>query len=338
MAVLRIKYVQAFTDPWGHQRLYFRRKGYKKVSLRGPVGSAEFNEDYALALKAPRIGREIGAKLTKAGSISDLLIQYYDSMNFAQLRPSTQENYKRILERFRTSYGDKMVHTLERRHIHAMMDAKRDTPGAAYSFLKRIKTVFDFAIERGFRHDNPAFKVKAPKLKGFRALTDNDLDAYFSFWSVGSVQSRAMALLLYTGQRRSDAVRMGLQHVRDGRISVTQEKTGAKLQIPIHARLKAEIETMPAGQLMFITGVNGKPLTSESFGNVFGEWCEAAGLPHNSSPHGVRKAAGRRLAEAGCTAKQIMAILGHRSLAEAERYTRDADQIGLADEAIGKLK
>lgn len=44
------------------------------------------------------------------------------------------------------------------------------------------------------------------------------------------------------------------------------------------------------------------------------------------------------LAEAGCTAKQIMAILGHRSLSEAERYTRDADQIGLADEAIGKLK
>lgn len=147
-----------------------------------------------------------------------------------------------------------------------------------------------------------------------------------------------MAVLLYTGQRRSDAVKMGLQHVRDGRISVTQEKTGARLQIPIHARLQAEIDLMPAGQLMFITGVNGKPMVSESFGNAFGEWCEAAGLPNDSSPHGVRKAAGRRLAEANCTAKQIMAILGHQSLAEAERYTRDADQIGLADEAIGKLK
>jgi hypothetical protein len=33
-----------------------------------------------------------------------------------------------------------------------------------------------------------------------------------------------------------------------------------------------------------------------------------------------------RLAEAGCTANGIMSVLGHRTLAKAERYTRDADQ------------
>ena len=46
-------------------------------------------------------------------------------------------------------------------------------------------------------------------------------------------------------------------------------------------------------------------------------------------PHGLRKAAGRRLAEAGCTPHEIMAVLGHKTLAEAERYTRDADQAAL---------
>ena len=50
------------------------------------------------------------------------------------------------------------------------------------------------------------------------------------------------------------------------------------------------------------------------------------------------KAAGRRLADAGCTAHEIMAVLGHKTLAEAERYTREADQVWLATEAMTKLE
>ena len=53
---------------------------------------------------------------------------------------------------------------------------------------------------------------------------------------------------------------------------------------------------------------------------------------------GLRRAAGRRLAEAGCSTKQIMAVLGHKSIAEAERYTRDADQIRLATDAMSRLE
>ena len=64
----------------------------------------------------------------------------------------------------------------------------------------------------------------------------------------------------------------------------------------------------------------------------------AAGLPLECQPHGLRKAAGRRLAEAGCTANEIMSVLGHRTLAEAERYTRDADQVRLATDAVTKLE
>jgi hypothetical protein len=53
---------------------------------------------------------------------------------------------------------------------------------------------------------------------------------------------------------------------------------------------------------------------------------------------GLRKATGRRLAEVGATTKEIMSILGHTTLAEAERYTEEADQIGLAEDAVIKLE
>ena len=56
----------------------------------------------------------------------------------------------------------------------------------------------------------------------------------------------------------------------------------------------------------------------------------------NCSAHGLRKAAARRLAEAGCTAHEIGAITGHISLSELVRYTRAADQRRLAEAALAK--
>lgn len=53
---------------------------------------------------------------------------------------------------------------------------------------------------------------------------------------------------------------------------------------------------------------------------------------------GLRKVAGRRLAEAGCTSKEIAALLGHRTLSEVNIYTRSADQLRLSDTAIQRLK
>jgi integrase len=52
----------------------------------------------------------------------------------------------------------------------------------------------------------------------------------------------------------------------------------------------------------------------------------------------LRKAAARRLAEAGCTEHEIAAITGHASLAEVQRYTKGANQKRLAEAAMSKVK
>jgi integrase len=74
----------------------------------------------------------------------------------------------------------------------------------------------------------------------------------------------------------------------------------------------------------------------QGFGNFISEAIQAAELPARCKAHGLRKAAARRLAEAGCTAKQIQAITGHKSLEEVERHTRKADQMQLARQAVTK--
>jgi integrase len=113
-----------------------------------------------------------------------------------------------------------------------------------------------------------------------------------------------------------------------------------RLMIPIHPRLKECIdawEPSSSGHFLTSRGLGNSPYSAKAFSSVMSTWREAAGLPAGLSPHGLRKAAARRLAEAGCTPHQIAAITGHKTLSEVTRYTRDVRQVKLAREAIEKL-
>jgi integrase len=143
--------------------------------------------------------------------------------------------------------------------------------------------------------------------------------------------------MLYTGQRRSDIVRMGWQHVRDGKISVRQEKTGASLLIPIAPELAAALAPVPRTNMTFLLTERGAPFTSAGFGNWMRDRCDEAGLPQCSA-HGLRKLMATRLTNAGCSDREIMAITGHKSVSEVSRYTKKRDQDHLGEQAMARLQ
>jgi integrase len=99
----------------------------------------------------------------------------------------------------------------------------------------------------------------------------------------------AFALLLHTGQRRSDVVKMGRPHIKQGRLMVRQTKTGASVSIPINMELQSALNAMPGDNLTLLLTEFGKPFTSNGFGNWFRARCDEAGLPQCSA-HGLRKA------------------------------------------------
>jgi integrase len=183
-------------------------------------------------------------------------------------------------------------------------------------------------------------EMRRPKKakEGFRAWTGEDIAQFEARWPSGSRERLALALLLYTGQRRQDVIVMGRQHVRGGVISVVQQKTGTRLEIPLAIPLRSELAQVPPGQLTFLQTQYGEPFTPAGFGNWFRERAQAAGLPARSNAHGLRKAAAAALAESGCTDKQIMAVTGHKNLSEVTLYTASADQARLAREAIARLE
>jgi len=193
-----------------------------------------------------------------------------------------------------------------------------------------------YAVEIGIRADNPAVGIKRPRLskEGWKTWSEADVARFEDEHPVGTKARLALALLLYTGQRVSDMARMGRQHVHDRLIDVRQQKTGAALSIPIHPELRAIIDSMPVDNLNFMMTATGKPFTANGFCHWFFDRCREAGLPAGLSAHGLRKAMCRRLAEACCSVPQIMAISGHQTLSEVQRYTRAAEQSRMARQAM----
>jgi integrase len=239
-----------------------------------------------------------------------------------------------ILERFRAAYGDRPFALLPPEWIEALLDAK--PPHAARSWRATLRSLCQFAVKRGHLRADPTANIKPRAITGdgFHTWIEDEIAQFEAHHPIGTKPRLALALLLYTAQRRSDVIRMGRQHIRDGVLAVKQQKTGKPLAIPVHPHLQAVLDATPSEHLTFLVTATGKPYSGNHFTESFREWCDAAGLPKRCKPHGLRKAACRRLAEAGCSGNEIMAISGHATMKELERYTRAADQARLARNAM----
>lgn len=330
------KYVSEFTDRHGKVRVRFRRKGQESHYFQSVPWTPEFMQEYQACLDreaAPAI--QPGINRTKAGTFNALIASYYGSPEFKGLRPSTQTTYRGIIERFREKHGDKRVAAIERKHVKAIIGSMHETPAAANNLLDRLKALMTLAIDLGMRKDDPTLRMRGYGRtgEGFHTWTEEEIAAFEARHPLGSKARLALALMLYTGQRRSDAVTMGWQHVAGSRITVKQQKTDARLEIPMHPTLVAVMAATPRDNMTFLSTAYGKPFTAAGFGNWFRDRCNEAGLVQCSA-HGLRKAAARRLAEAGCTNQQIKAITGHKTDREVSRYTAAADQVRLAEQAM----
>jgi len=330
------RYVQAWVDGRdGRAYYYLRRRGFPRVRLPGLPWSPSFMAAYEAALAGPRTA--IGGGRIKPGSVAAVVAEYLDSQQFFGSKSAgTQRMRRGILERFRAAYGERPFALLPAEWIEALLDAK--PPHAARSWLVTLRSLCQFAVKRGWLRADPTANIKQRSIKGdgYHTWTEDEIAQFEAHHPVGTKPRLALALLLYTAQRRGDIVKIGRQHIRDGVFTVKQEKTGVTLAIPVHPHLQAVFDATPGEHLTFLITATGKPYGGNAFTEQFRNWCDAAGLPRRCKPHGLRKAACRRLAEAGCSANEIMAISGHATMKELVRYTKAADQARLARNAMTK--
>jgi integrase len=332
------RFVHGYLDRHGKPRFYLRRAGFKPVPLPGLPWSPEFMQAYETALGSTQC-IEIGANRTNPGTINALVVVYYRSDEWHALAADTQKTRRRIIERFRAQHGDKRVALLQRRHIEDMLSAITRLTAKRH-WLKAIRGLLRSAVP-SMRKDDPTegiASIKLPKSKGHHTWTDGEIDQYRAHWPLGTQQRLVMEFALETASRRGEVVRLGPQHVKNGRIRIERTHGSNDVDIPMSPELQAACDAMPKAHLTYIVTAYGKPRSKYGLGNDFAKWATEAGLPARCRLHGLKKGGMRRLAEARLTTHELMAISGHRTLSEVQRYTEDANRKLLADTGMAKKR
>ena len=350
---LRPRFTVVDSDRHGNVRVYYRRHG-RKVRLHNLTDTASFLAEYQAAAAAPK---KDDAPATGAPAASEslrwLIQQYYVSGAYRDgLSARTRYVRRGLLDAISEKHGHKPFRLMESRHVEQIMEEKAGFPEAANNRLKALRRLFAWAkrpmrLQRDPTADVPFRECSNPD--GFYTWSMEDVRLYEARHAIGTKARLALALLLCTGVRRSDVVRLGRQmervsfavvkgeRVRVETLHFTEFKGRKRMPkhraVPILPELRAVIDASPSGNLTYLVTGFGKPFTANGFGNWLKRRCREAGLEHCSA-HGLRKAGATNAAENGATEHQLMAMFGWENPRQAAVYTRKANRDRLAAGAM----
>jgi integrase len=298
-----------------------------RTRIRAAFGTPEFGAEYQAAI-ATFSAQKKKAEGGLSGTLAWLIERYRETRAWTNLSPATRRQRENIFCHVLDSAGRQPFAKITTAMIKAGRDRRAATPAQARHFLDTMRGLFRWAVEAQMAKGDPTSGIADParsSSEGFVTWTPDDIAAYEVRWPIGTKERVWLDVLIYTGLRRGDAVRLGRQHVRNNIATLKTEKTGMVVNLPIIPVLAKTLAVGPCGDLTFICGERGNPLTKESFGNEFRRACKAAGLSRRSA-HGLRKAAATRAADNGATEAQLEAIFGWTGGRMASLYTRAANR------------
>ena len=326
------------TSRHGSTAWYVRFGKGLRIRLRSDFGTDEFTVEYEAALQG--VPRPINGN-PATGTLVWLIGRYREVGAWTTLSRATRRQRENIFKQAIEKAGNQPATQITMQVIVAGCERRSNTPAQARHFLDAMRGLFGWATKAGLVKTDPTSGVENPQVRkgdGFPAWTEDDVERYQRRWPIGTRQRVWLDVLLYTGVRRGDAVLLGRQHIRDGVATLKTEKSGGTITVTllILPVLAETLATGPCGDLTFITGERGQPLTKESFGNLFRAAARAAGV--SKSAHGVRKIAAATASDNGATVPQLEAIFGWSGGRMASLYTRSSDRKRLALDAMSKLK
>lgn len=349
VATVRLKYLHVYRSG-GRAYGYYRRDGLR-IRLRGAPGSAEQMAHYA----------EVHARHERPAPAADdprslaaLITAYRQSPEYlTEIKATTRADYEKMLPRLRDHFGTGLVHELQRQHVRRIRDhfawevttaedgteTRRPTPARANKAIAVLSVLMRHAVELGWRADNPCLRATKLRVGRWRAWTDAEVTR---FLEAAPPHMRLAALIGLHGLRGSDAARLTWAAWQRGAIHYTPVKTEGEaptpLAIPAHPLLAEALAGAPRVAVTILTRADGSPWpTALHMQTEASTTLRSLGLA-GVVWHGLRKTAGRWLAEAGASDSEIAAILGHRTRQMVEQYTADAGRAKAAARGMAKLK
>ena len=234
-----LPYLMQDMDRHGNFRLYVRRKNVGKVRLKLMPGSPKFMDEYKAALdRLSEQPKKAPDKAQHVGTLGWLSEQFYKSPQFAVI-DKRQQRVRQLVTRAMldepTKEGSKYrfydcpISAFNAEHVRILRNRRKDAPSVANKRVSELRQMFGWGVEEcpTWVKRNVALEVKSLKYEkeGFRPWTSEDVAQFEAYWPVGSTPRLAVALMLYTGVRRSDVVLLGPPMVKNGSITFMPEKT-----------------------------------------------------------------------------------------------------------------
>jgi integrase len=345
MAKAHLKYLSVERNRHGREVIYVIAGSGKRrrVRIRERFGAPGFMAAYEAAVAALEQPLAQGRAEPRKGTLRWLAGLYFASPAFRELDIKSQGVRMAVIEScLRESAAPGSQHLVAdcpltlfgTKQVRMLRDRRADKPGAANNRMKYLSALFGWAIENepDTVTTNPVRDVAKLKYEttGFRPWTETDLAKFEAAYPVGTKQRLALALLLFTGARRSDVVGLGPACVRDGMIRFVPRKTRRirgeatpKPYLPELARTVAA--TTLQGRETFLVTDYGRPFSVAGFGNWFAEQCRRIGLA-DCTAHGLRKLGAMRAAMAGASHYQLMAVYDWSQPAQAQKYIELAER------------
>ena len=325
-----LPYLNSYTVR-GRVFTYYRRDG-QRIRIRGiletPEWLAEYNRIHGL------FERDGGGR-----SLSALIERYRASPEFSTKALRTRRDYEAMLLILDAKFGRLPVATMPRAFAFELRDLYAATPRKANYLIQVLRILMSFAVDRGWRPDNPLanWKGMLEEGGGWRGWTTDEVATFRG--SAAPELRLALELALHTGQRQADLLRMAWSQYDGRAVEVTQSKTGARLWIPAHRDLRRALDATKRRATVILTSPTGLAWTQNHFKKSFRKAIADAKLGGRGLTfHGLRRTATARLADAGCTEREIMAITGHKTAAMVSHYLEDSTQRARASAAIEKLE
>ncbi|WP_370286896.1 tyrosine-type recombinase/integrase [Pseudooceanicola nanhaiensis] len=341
--------------PSGNVRNIVRKEGDKRKKTTIPVGPEHHNflNHYWAARAGQKWAKEKSTGAEKSlGWLRHEYLAYLERLvaggNASPLTLKQRRSLLTRLCRFSDADGDAYSDL----HLDMPTDAfirvrnaMAATPAEADNMMKAARSMYAFAIELGLLEANPLAGIaKIHRSKGgAKPWTADDLRKYRERHPPGTMAHLYLTLLMFTGTRIGDAIWLGRKHeVADaGQVWLEWQpgkKGSRKVSLPILPPLLRATRGMTVQGEAYILNERGRPFkNSETLRTRVRRWCDQAGLEERSS-HGVRKAMATLLSEAGCSDKQVGAILSHSKAATTAIYTESAQRRILSADAMDALR
>jgi hypothetical protein len=337
-------------------RIYwrFRKTGLKPALLPGEPHTAAFDAAYQAAIKGRVVKKAEVVKHPRAAhpaSLNACWLKVKARPKFEKLDVETRKQYARLIEPFLDESlgngmrkGDGPVAALRPRHVQDALDAR--TPSNAILLLVVLKKMMKEAIRQEWIEYDPTYGAEPPKSEseGHAAWPPHVCALFERRWPIGSTARTTYELCRWLGSRRSDAARVRWDQMVtkivdgepvDGFLFVQykgRRRKGAFAKFhPLTPMLAEALEPLDRSTGTVLAKSDGQPYRMTSLSEMmWRRWGPEAGMPRGYTLHGLRKAMGDMLADAGASLHESRDVLGHATYKEVATYNKTRDQAAAA--------